>query len=448
MGLAAAVAAVFLCEGGLALQRSLAPPRAGCRAGHRRALLPRLRAAPGQYLDSVPEGPPDPILGLSADFKADASPDKVNLVVGAYRDKQGLPWVLPSVKAAEQRMADRGDYKEYSTIAGDSDFVRLALEFAYGAESEALGEGRVAGVQTLSGTGACRIGGTFFAKFIGEGTPIYLSSPTWGNHVGIMKEAGLDVQRYRYFDSESRGLDFEGMVEDLTEAPEGSIVLLHACAHNPTGVDPTLEQWKAISDLCKERGHHIFFDSAYQGFASGDSEADAAALRLFVSEGHVVALAQSFAKNFGLYGERVGTFSLVCRTPEEASRVMSQLKLIIRPMYSSPPIHGSGIVKEVLGDTDLRGQYVGECASMADRIKSMRKLLRDELEDLGSSKDWSHITDQIGMFAFTGMTNEMVDRLIDEYHIFLTKDGRISIAGINPSNVKYVAGAIHAVTSN
>ena len=267
-----------------------------------------------------------------------------------------------------------------------------------------------------------------------------------GNHVAIFKEAGLDVRRYRYYNAKTNGLDYGGMLEDLDGAPDGSIILLHACAHNPTGCDPTMEQWKAISDKIGAKSHHVFFDSAYQGFASGDAEADASALRLFVEEGHNVALAQSFAKNFGLYGERTGTFSVVTNGPEEREAVMSQLRLIIRPMYSSPPIHGANIVRTVLDDAGLTDQYYGECRTMANRIQSMRTLLVDKLKAAGSTHDWSHVTGQIGMFAYTGMASDMCDELTSKYSIFLTRDGRISLAGLNDGNVEYVANAIHAVT--
>jgi len=399
------------------------------------------------YLSSIPLGPPDAILGIAADFRECTSPDKVNVCVGAYRDENGKPWVLPSVKEAESlMMKDPSQNKEYAPITGDLAFVDLALKFAYGSEIFENSSERIAGVQALSGTGACRVGGAFLSKFLGEGTKIYVPDPTWGNHIGIFNSVGLDVQKYRYFSRSTNGLDFEGMKEDLINAPAGSVVLLHACAHNPTGCDPCHEQWKELSTLIKEKDLHVFFDSAYQGFASGDAEADAFALRYFVNEGHNVLLAQSFAKNFGLYGERCGTLSFLCGNSDEKAAVMSQLKLIIRAMYSSPPIHGASIVKTVLSDDDLSKQYYEECAFMADRIGSMRKLLVQKLAEKGSTHDWSHITDQIGMFAFTGMSKEMCDELTEKYFIFLTKDGRISLAGLNEGNVEYVAGAVHAVT--
>lgn len=256
----------------------------------------------------------------------------------------------------------------------------------------------------------------------------------------------MKTEMYRYYDRSTNFLAFEGMLEDIKNAPKGSIILLHACAHNPTGCDPTPEQWNEIYQAILEKEHVAFFDSAYQGFASGDSEKDAGALREALKQGLPVLLAQSFAKNFGLYGERCGTLSVVCGDETQKELVMSQLKCIVRPMYSSPPRHGSSIVKTVLSDEKLTAQYYKECASMADRILDMRSKLVAKLKEVGSSHDWSHVTEQIGMFAFTGMSPEMCDRLTNEYSIYLTRDGRISIAGLNDSNLDYVAEAIHAVT--
>lgn len=357
------------------------------------------------YLGDIPEGPPDAILGIAEAFKACTDEKKVNVCVGAYRDSTGKPWILPSVRKAEERLLnDASANKEYAPIAGDAAYVGLALGFAYGADADLS---NIAGVQSLSGTGACRIGGHFFAKFAPkpdgcDKVPIYIPNPTWGNHLKIFDEAGLDCRRYRYYNSSTNRLDYDGLIEDLKSAPDGSVILLHGCAHNPTGCDPSMDQWKDISKVVKEKGHHAFFDSAYQGFASGDAEADAAALRYFVEEGHNVVLAQSFAKNFGLYGERTGTLSVVCNNAEEKSKVMSQLKLIIRPMYSSPPIHGSSIVKTVLTDDGLTAEYYDNCKEMANRIGAMRKKLVEVLKDVGSTHDWSHVTEQIGMFAYTG----------------------------------------------
>lgn len=257
----------------------------------------------------------------------------------------------------------------------------------------------------------------------------------------------MEVGSYKYFNPKTNGLDFEGMKSDLKTIPEGSIVLLHACAHNPTGVDPTLQQWQEISQICSQRSLFPFFDMAYQGFASGDPERDAQAVRTFVKDGHSILLAQSYAKNFGLYGERVGAISAVCSSPEEAEAVASQLKIIIRPMYSNPPIHGARLVSTILKSPELSKEWSHEVNHMAQRIISMRSKLRNLLETkYRSSHQWSHITDQIGMFCYTGLLPDQVSRLTREFHIYLTKDGRISIAGITEDNVDHLANSIHKVT--
>lgn len=275
---------------------------------------------------------------------------------------------------------------------------------------------------------------------------MYIPTPTWGNHIPLFKHAGLDVKQYRYFDPKTSGLDFKGLMEDLSKIPEKSIVILHACAHNPTGVDPKLEQWEEISALVKKRNLFPYFDMAYQGFASGSTDKDAAAIRLFLKDKNKIALSQSYAKNMGLYGERVGAFSLITSSKAEAATVMSQLKIIIRPMYSNPPISGARIVTEILGNSDLKEEWLHDVKAMADRIISMRTTLRENLEKLGSSRNWTHITDQIGMFCFTGLKPHEVDKLTKTYSIYLTKDGRISIAGVSSKNVDYLANAIHEVT--
>merc|ERR1719291_146296 len=397
------------------------------------------------HWSAVPAGPPDPILGLVEAFKLDTRPEKVSLSAGTYRTNEGKPWVLPSVLAAEKRIVERGEDKEYLPIVGLADFFTVARTFALGDASPGLQNASVASVQTLSGTGACRLIGEFYKKFVGAGTPIYLPKPSWGNHAKIFEAAGLEVRTYRYWSPSTLGLDCEGMLEDLAAMPDNSAVLLHACAHNPTGVDPTPEQWKKISAALKGKGSKIFFDSAYQGFASGDAEKDAFALRFFESEGHKFALAQSFAKNFGLYGERVGVLSILCADTDEAKRVESQLKLLVRPMYSSPPLAGARIVREILSDPVLDAQWRSECKSMADRIIDMRQALKDALAAAGSTQDWSHITSQIGMFCFSGMSPEQVDELKEKYAVYVTRDGRISMAGVTTTNVNYIAQSIHTV---
>lgn len=301
-------------------------------------------------------------------------------------------------------------------------------------------------MQGISGTGSLRIGGAYLQKWFPGSKSIYLPTPTWGNHIPLFKHSGLEVKHYRYYDPKTCGFDFSGALDDISKIPSGSIILLHACAHNPTGVDPRPEQWAELSQVIKKNKLFPFFDMAYQGFASGDIDRDASAVRMFLKDGHQIALAQSFAKNMGLYGERVGAFSLVCSSKEEADRVLSQLKILIRPLYSNPPIHGARIAAEILNDSGLRAQWLQEVKGMADRVISMRTQLRDNLKKEGSTKDWSHITDQIGMFCFTGMTPDQVGKLMKEHSVYLTKDGRIAIVGITSKNVGYLAQAMHQAT--
>ncbi|KAH6593169.1 hypothetical protein BASA61_004338 [Batrachochytrium salamandrivorans] len=288
---------------------------------------------------NVPMGPPDPILGVTEAFKADSNPKKMNLGVGAYRDDNNKPYVLPSVRKAEEIIFGKQIDKEYLGITGDAQFNKLAAELAYGKDSKPLKEGLISTAQSISGTGALRIGGIFLNRYFqgAGGKKIYLPTPSWGNHTPIFKDAGLEVGQYRYFDKSTNGLDFDGLRADLNKLPNGSIVLFHACAHNPTGVDPTEEQWAEISKISKTKSITPFFDMAYQGFASGNTTKDAFAVRHFVEEGHRILLAQSFSKNMGLYGERVGLFSVISDSAEEAKRVDSQIKILIRPLYSNPP---------------------------------------------------------------------------------------------------------------
>ncbi|KAF7554192.1 hypothetical protein G7046_g6882 [Stylonectria norvegica] len=391
---------------------------------------------------NVAQGPPA-ILGITEAFKADKFEKKINLGVGAYRDDAGKPYVLPSVREAEKKVVDTAMNKEYAGITGVPDFPPAAAKLAYGADSPALD--RIAISQTISGTGALRVGAAFLEKFYPGEKKIYIPNPSWANHKAVFSHAGLAVEQYRYYDKKTIGLDFEGLVADLKAAPKGSIFLFHACAHNPTGVDPSPEQWKQISTVVKDQGHFAFFDMAYQGFASGDTNKDAFAVRHFVEEGHNIALCQSFAKNMGLYGERVGAFSFVCADADEKKRVDSQLKILIRPMYSNPPIHGARIASEILLNPALNKQWLAEVKNMADRIITMRALLKDNLEKLGSKHDWSHITSQIGMFAYTGLTPEEMDRLAKEFSVYATRDGRISVAGITSDNVGRLAESIFKV---
>merc|ERR1712000_20932 len=394
---------------------------------------------------NVKEGPPDAILGITEAFKKDSFPEKINLGVGAYRDDQGKPYVLPSVRAAEEKVVSSKLDEEYAGITGVPSFTKAAALLAYGPDSAAIKEDRIAITQSISGTGALRIGGAFLERFYPHGKAIYIPTPSWANHKAVFTDSGLDVKQYKYYNKDTIGLDFDGMVADLKAAPPGSVFLFHACAHNPTGVDPSPAQWKQLSQVCLEMNHLPFFDMAYQGFASGDSDADAFAVRQFIRDGHKILLSQSFAKNMGLYGERAGVFSVVGEDAEEAKRIDSQLKIIIRPMYSNPPIHGARIASQILNDPKLYTQWQGEVKGMADRIITMRKLLREKLEALGSKHDWSHITSQIGMFAYTGLKPEEVEKITKNYSVYFTKDGRISVSGITSKNVDHLAEAIFQV---
>ncbi|CAK7337418.1 unnamed protein product [Dovyalis caffra] len=396
---------------------------------------------------NIVRAPEDPILGVTVAYNKDSSPNKLNLGVGAYRTEEGKPLVLNVVRRAEQMLVnDNSRVKEYLPIVGLADFNKLSAKLIFGADSPAIQENRVTTVQCLSGTGSLRVGAEFLAKHYHQLT-IYIPNPTWGNHTKIFTLAGLSVKTYRYYDPATRGLDFQGLLEDLGAAPSGSIVLLHACAHNPTGVDPTNEQWEQIRQLLRSKGLLPFFDSAYQGFASGNLDADAQSVRMFVADGGECFAAQSYAKNMGLYGERVGALSIVCKTADVASRVESQLKLVIRPMYSNPPIHGASIVATILKDRDMFNEWTVELKAMADRIISMRQQLFDALSAKGTPGDWSHIIKQIGMFTFTGLNTEQVAFMTKEYHIYLTSDGRISMAGLSSKTVPHLAEAIHAAVT-
>lgn len=394
----------------------------------------------------VEMGPPDAILGITEAYKKDVNPKKMNLGVGAYRDDNGKPYVLPSVRSAEQKIISKGLDKEYAGIVGLPDFCNAAARLAFHEDSVVIKDQLNATVQGISGTGSLYIGAAFISEFHKPSKEIYMPTPTWGNHIPLFKRCGMTVKQYRYYDPKTCGFDFNGALQDIAKIPEHSVILLHACAHNPTGVDPKPEQWKEMSKVIKSRKLLPYFDMAYQGFASGDCNRDAHAVRMFIEDGHRIALSQSFAKNMGLYGERVGAFTMVCDSKDEAQRVLSQLKIIIRPTYSNPPIHGARIAALVLTDPELNKQWLQEVKGMADRIITMRTKLRDGLKREGSTKNWQHITDQIGMFCFTGMNQDQVERLTKEHSIYLTKDGRISVAGVSSGNVDYLAHAMHQVT--
>jgi len=410
------------------------------------ANLSAVSARNSSWWSGVEMGPPDAILGVTEAFKKDTNPKKMNLGVGAYRDDNGQPFVLPSVRKAELLIIDRALNKEYAPIGGEGDFCKESAKLAFGEDSQVVKDGLNVTVQGISGTGSLRVGTAFLSKWFPGPKIVYLPKPSWGNHNPIITHTGMTVGGYRYYDPSTCGLDFVGAMEDIKNIPDGSIIMLHACAHNPTGVDPTPEQWKEMSAVIKSKGLLPFFDMAYQGFASGSVDKDAFAVRQFLADGHKILLSQSYSKNMGLYGERTGAFTIVCADKDEAARVESQVKILIRPLYSNPPKHGARIVTEILSNPEIRAEWLVDVKTMADRIITMRDRLKAGLAREGSVKNWQHISDQIGMFCFTGMTPEQVAKITKDYSVYLTKDGRISVAGISSSNVDYLAHAMHMVT--
>ncbi|XP_053213740.1 aspartate aminotransferase, cytoplasmic-like isoform X2 [Panonychus citri] len=385
---------------------------------------------------------------LSRLCDADPFPEKINLTTGAYRGEDGKPWVLPVVRKVEQEMAaDETLTHEYLDMLGDPDYSIAATKMLLGKESIALKEGRAFGIQALSGTGSLRIGADFLRSCLGADS-VYISAPSWPNHQLLFNHSGYkNIKTYRYWDATNLCLDFNGMIEDLSQAPAGSVIILHVCAHNPTGCDPTAEQWEKIANLMREKKLFPFFDCAYQGFASGDLEKDAFAVRYFVDQGFELFCAQSFAKNFGLYNERTGNLTIVVKDPKVIVNIKAQITLIVRGNYSNPPAHGVRVVKRVLSDPKLFGEWEQQIKIMANRIIETRKSLREKLEALGTSGKWNHITDQIGMFSYLGLSENQVNYLVDQCHIYLPKSARISMAGINKSNIDYLAKSIHdAVT--
>nr|XP_033799331.1 aspartate aminotransferase, cytoplasmic [Geotrypetes seraphini] len=409
--------------------------------------------AASSVFSGVPAAAPVAVFKLTADFREDCDPRKVNLGVGAYRTDDSQPWVLPVVKKVEQQIAsDASLNHEYLPILGLPEFRSSASKIALGGDSKAILEKRVGGVQCLGGTGALRIGAEFLRRWYNgtnnPSTPIYISSPSWENHNAVFIDAGFkDIRTYRYWDAAKRGLDLQGFLQDLQKAPDFSIVLLHACAHNPTGTDPTPDEWKEIAEVMKVRHLFPFFDSAYQGFASGNLDKDAWAVRYFVSKEFELFCAQSFSKNFGLYNERVGNLTIVGEDTDSVQRALSQMEKIARTTWSNPPSQGARIVATTLTSSDLFVEWKSNVKTMADRVLLMRSELRSRLEKLGTPGTWNHITDQIGMFSYTGLNSKQVEYLIKEKHIYLMASGRINMCGLTTKNLDYVAESIHeAVT--
>lgn len=396
-------------------------------------------------LTQVELAPPDPILGLTAAFKEDPREEKINLSVGVYQDESGTTPTLQSVIDAEKRLAAGRSQKSYLPIPGSPNYLKAVRELNFGAASPLVSGALVAGAHTPGGTGGLRVASDFIHRNLPRAT-VWLSDPTWPNHGGIFAAAGVPTKSYAYFDATNNALNFEAMLADLERVPANDVVLLHGCCHNPSGVDPTAEQWRKIAQLIAERGILPFMDFAYQGFGNG-LEQDATGLREFSHRGQELVLVSSFSKNFGLYRERVGALSIVCPDETAAKAVQSQLNRCIRTNYSNPPAHGAAIVETILADASLRQHWTEELAIMRNRINGMRQQLVDALAAKGVPGDYSFMTRQRGMFSFSGLTKPQVEQLHNKYAIYIVGSGRINVAGLTPANVDRVAAAIGDVVT-
>ena len=394
---------------------------------------------------AVEMAPRDPILGLNEAFNADTRTSKVNLGVGVYCNEEGrIPLLRAVVEAETIRVAQHAS-RGYLPIDGIAAYDQAVQKLLFGAESPLLAAGRVITTQAVGGTGALKIGADFL-KQLQPGAVVAISDPSWENHRALFETAGFPVQNYRYYDAASHDVNRAGMLEDLNALPAGSIVVLHACCHNPTGVDLTPADWQNVLDVVKAKGLIPFLDMAYQGFGDGIDE-DAAAVRLFAESGLSFFVSSSFSKSFSLYGERVGALSIITESREESARVLSQVKRVIRTNYSNPPTHGASIVAAVLNSPELRAQWEAELAGMRDRIRAMRSGLVDAIKATGCAQDFSFVAQQRGMFSYTGLSAAQVERMKDEFGIYAVSTGRICLAALNTKNLDYVAKAIATVTA-
>ncbi|MBY4596088.1 amino acid aminotransferase [Ottowia caeni] len=392
---------------------------------------------------AVEMAPRDPILGLNEQFAADTNPNKVNLGVGVYFDENGKLPLLQCVQAAEKALMDSPKPRGYLPIDGIAAYDTAVKKLVFGADSEVFKAGRIATVQGLGGTGGLKIGADFIKKMLPD-AKVLISDPSWENHRALFTQAGFEVGTYRYYDAATRALNFEGMLADLKAAAPGTVVVLHACCHNPTGYDITPAQWDQVIEVVKAGKLTPFLDMAYQGFANGIAE-DGAVVGKFVAAGLSFFVSTSFSKSFSLYGERVGALSVLCTNKEEADRVLSQLKIMIRTNYSNPPTHGGAVVAMVLEDPKLRAQWEEELAGMRTRIKAMRQKLVDGLKAAGVQQDMSFITTQVGMFSYSGLSKDQMVRLRSEFGVYGTDTGRMCVAALNEKNIDYVCQSIAKV---
>jgi len=392
---------------------------------------------------SVEMAPRDPILGLNEQYNADTNPAKVNLGVGVYYDDNGKLPLLQCVQAAEKTMMEKPTARGYLPIDGIAAYDAGVKALVFGADSEPVKSGRVATVQAIGGTGGLKIGADFL-KRLNPAAKVLISDPSWENHRALFTNAGFTVENYRYYDAAKRGVDFDGMLADLNAAAPGTVAVLHACCHNPTGYDITPAQWDQIVAVVKAKGIVPFLDMAYQGFGYGLKE-DGAVIGQFVAAGLTFFVSTSFSKSFSLYGERVGALSVLCESKEEADRVLSQLKIVIRTNYSNPPTHGGAVVAAVLSNPELRALWEKELGEMRVRIKAMRQKLVDGLKAAGVKQDMSFITSQIGMFSYSGLTKDQMVRLRNEFGVYGTDTGRMCVAALNSKNIDYVCASIAKV---
>ncbi|AUI86024.1 aromatic amino acid aminotransferase [Vibrio azureus] len=393
--------------------------------------------------EKIVTAPADPILGLTEEFKKDTRSEKINLGVGIYKNEQGETPVLATVKKAEAILLETEKTKSYLTIEGTAEYGLAVQKLLFGNDAEVVASHRAKTAQAPGGTGALRVAGEFIKRQLGN-VKIWISNPTWANHISVFKAAGLEVAQYSYYDADSKNKDFSAMLQDLQTASEGDILLLHGCCHNPTGIDPTPEEWETLAKLAAEKKLLPLFDFAYQGFAKGVEE-DAQGLRIFTKHNKEILVASSFSKNFGLYNERVGAFTLVAEDQQVADTAFSQVKTIIRSIYSNPPAHGSAVVTHILNNSELRAEWENEVATMRDRIQTMRELFVQTLKAEGVTADFSFIERQNGMFSFSGLSKQQVERLKNEFGVYIVGSGRISVAGMTKSNMGPLCKAIAAV---
>lgn len=390
--------------------------------------------------EHIEAAPADPILGLGEAFKADSRSNKVNLGIGVYKDANGQTPIVKAIKEAEKRLLANENTKNYLGIDGLADFNRQTQILLFGADHDIVKNKRAKTAQSLGGTGALRIAAEFIKRQT-SAKNVWISAPTWPNHNAIFKAVGMNICDYRYYDKATHGLDWAGMIADLENAQAGDVVLFHGCCHNPTGIDPTPEQWATLAKMSAEKGWLPLFDFAYQGFANGLEE-DAVGLRTFAANHQELLVASSYSKNFGLYNERVGAFTLVAANEEVATKAFSQIKVIIRTLYSNPSSHGASAVATVLNDAQLKAEWIAELDEMRGRIKAMRQKFVELLAKHGAKQNFDFIIQQNGMFSFSGLSPEQVDRLKEEFAIYAVRSGRINVAGITEQNIDYLCESI------